>query len=140
MKDYKITILSTIDGQTSEVIVYGNVYKEYGSTVVYYNEGESNDPTKIVIADEVITIAREGEMNTLLTFEKDKTYSSTLDTEYGSIDIEMKTLDLYSAEKDRGVEMGIEYLTQIAGLESRFSISVRAEKVLQEDLADEPKS
>ena len=41
MREYKITIKSTVDGETNEMITYGNVAKEYGATSVNYFDEET---------------------------------------------------------------------------------------------------
>ncbi|MBP5308870.1 MAG: DUF1934 domain-containing protein [Clostridia bacterium] len=129
MKDYRITIKSTIDGETNEVITLGSVLREYGFTTVRYEDADSSDPTKIVIGDGIISIAREGELNSVLTFEKDKVYSANLVTAFGEIPVEVKTLDVSAEETGGNVDMKLDYITDFGGKSSRFNISLKAEKL-----------
>ena len=87
MKDYRIIIKSTVDGETNQVITFGEVVKEYGATSVNYVDEESLNPTRIVISSDIVSIIKEGEISTVLTFEKDKTTTSYLSTMY--VDIPM---------------------------------------------------
>ena len=129
MKDYRITIKSTVDGETNEIIMLGDVFREYGFTTVHYEDEDSHDPTKIVIGDGVISIARTGEMNSVLTFEKDAVCSASIVTPFGEIPLSVKTIDLSAVEADGNVDMSIDYVTEIGGNSSRFNISLRAEKL-----------
>lgn len=129
MNDYRITIRSTVDGETNEVIMLGDVYKEYGYTTVRYEDAESNDPTRVVIGKDVISISREGEMNTFLTFEKDKVFSTSVSTRYGEIPIVLKTVELIAVERDEGVDLKLAYVTDFGGTSSKFDLSLSADKI-----------
>lgn len=129
MKNYRITIKSTVDGETNEIMMFGDVSREYGCTTVSYLDEESNDPTKIVIGNGLVSISRSGEMNTLLTFEKDKIYTANINTEYGEIPMEIQTLGLTASEFTGGVDLKLSYITDIAGYTSRFNLSLHAEKL-----------
>ena len=129
MRDYKITIVSTVDGEKSEYIVYGDVFKEFGYTAVRFEDADSKDPTKIVISEDMITVAREGELTSTLTFEKDKSVNATIQTAYGFLPIGLKTTDLFSNEGENGLDIRLSYLTDFVGVVSRFDIFLRAEKI-----------
>ena len=129
MKDYRITIKSTVDGETNEVILLGDVSREYGFTTVRYEDADNLDPTKIVIGNGVISIARTGEMNSVLTFEKDKTYSASILTDFGEIPVVLTTIDVSAEEIDGNVDMQLDYVTDFGGKSSRFNVSVKAEKL-----------
>ena len=131
MNDYKITIRSTVDGETNEVILLGNVYKEYGYTTVRYENAENNDPTKVVIGKEVVSITREGEMKTFLTFEKDKVFSTSVSTSFGEIPIVLKTVELLAVERDEGVDLKLAYVTDFGGTSSKFDLSLSADKIAE---------
>lgn len=129
MRDYRITIRSTVDGETNEIITFGSVGKEYGSTCVSYYDDETQSPTRIVIGRDNVSIIREGEINSVLTFEEGKTTDSAIRTAYGDIPLTLQTIGVGSAEWDGGVGVNLDYVTDLGGETSRFAISVRAERI-----------
>ena len=129
MKDYRIIIKSTVDGETNQVITFGEVVKEYGATSVNYVDEESLNPTRIVISSDIVSIIKEGEISTVLTFEKDKTTTSYLSTMYGDIPMSLKTTDIVSTESEHCVNLDLVYLTDMGGEISRFHVSVKAERI-----------
>ena len=80
---YKITIKSTVDGETNEIVAFGNVFKEYGSTAIDFSDEENGNYTKIVIGEDMVSIIKEGDISTVLLFERGKSTFSELSTEYG---------------------------------------------------------
>jgi len=129
MKDYRITIKSTIDGETNEVITLGDVVKEYGSTSVSYVDDINNNSTRIVIGEDIVSIIRGGEMDTIMTFEKGKTTYAAIRTEYGEIPLDLETTGITSGEWDGGIDLDLKYTTNLAGESSKFNVYVRAERI-----------
>ena len=129
MRDYRITITSTVDGETNEIITFGSVNKEYGSTSVNYFDDETNSPTRIVIGCDNVCIIREGEINSVLTFEEGKITDSAIHTMYGDIPLSLETMGIGCSEWDGGVGVKLDYVTDLGGEKNRFAISVRAEKI-----------
>jgi len=129
MRDYRITIRSTVDGDTSEVITFGEVFKEYGATTVSYMDEELNSPTRIVFGGGIVNIIREGDYSSVLTFERGKTTTSALETEFGDIPVALETTDVDCGEWDGGLKINLAYETVLGGERSRFDVTVRAERI-----------
>lgn len=129
MRDYRITIRSTVDGETNEVIALGDVVKEYGSTTINYEDDVNNNSTRIVVGQDIVSIIRGGDMNTIMTFEKGKTTYAAIRTEYGDIPLDLETTDITCGEWANGVNLGLKYVTNLAGESSKFDVSVKAEKI-----------
>ncbi len=129
MQDYKITIKSSVDGETNEVVAFGNVFKEYGSTAIGYNDAETGASTKIVIGTDIVSIIKEGEINSVLLFERGKNTSSCLSTEYGEIPFDVETTEIFETETENSVDLKLSYTSFLGGEASRFNVSVRAEKI-----------
>lgn len=118
-----------MDGETNEIITFGSVNKEYGSTYVNYYDDETQSPTRIVIGQDNVSIIREGEINSVLTFEEGKVTDSTIRTAYGDIPLSLQTIGVGRTEWDGGVGVNLDYVTDLGGETSRFAISVRAERI-----------
>ena len=126
---YKITIKSTVDGETNEIVAFGNVFKEYGSTAIDFSDEENGNYTKIVIGEDMVSIIKEGDISTVLLFERGKSTFSELSTEYGEIPVETRTTDISEILTDDSVMLKLAYTSFVGGLTERFDVNVTAEKI-----------
>ena len=129
MREYKITIKSTVDGETNEMITYGNVAKEYGATSVNYFDEQTKSPTRIVIGLDNVSIIREGEISSVLIFEQGRVTDSAIRTEYGDIPLALETTGINRDINENAVSLSLDYVTDFGGERSRFNISLFAEKL-----------
>ena len=126
---YKITIKSTVDDETNEIVAFGNVFKEYGSTAIDFSDEENGNYTKIVIGEDMVSIIKEGDISTVLLFERRKSTFSELSTEYGEIPVEPRTTDISEILTDDSVTLKLAYTSFVGGLTERFDVNVTAEKI-----------
>ncbi len=131
MSEYKIILKSTVDGETNEVLTYGDVTEEYGSVAVRYADEESGGPTKIVIGNDTVNIIKEGNVNTVMTFEEGKVTEAGLATEYGVIPFTYRTTGISSSVSERGVRLELNYVTEMGGEENRFNVVLNAIKKIK---------
>ena len=68
-------------------------------------------------------------MNTFLTFEKDKVFSTSVSTRYGEIPIVLKTVELFTAEREEGVDLKLAYVTDFGGTSSKFDLTLSADRI-----------
>ena len=129
MKDFKIIIKSTVDGETNELITYGDVVEEFGATSVNYYDEQTKSPTRIVVGCDSVNIIREGELSSVLTFEEGKSLEAVLRTEYGEIPLVVETTSIRKFINEKIVKVVLDYITDFNGERSKFSISLYAEKI-----------
>jgi len=129
MREYKITIKSTVDGETNEIITFGNVAKEYGATSVNYFDEQTKSPTRIVIGSDNVSIIREGEISSVLIFEQGRVTDSAIRTEYGDIPLALETTGIDHVIQENAVRLSLDYVTDFGGERSCFNISLFAEKL-----------
>ena len=126
---YKITIKSTVDGELNEIVAYGDVFNEYGSTVIEFTDEVTGNYSKIVIGEDMVSIIKEGEINTVFLFERGKTTFSELSTEYGEIPVETHTTDIVQDSTVDSVMLKLVYTSFTGGMSERFDVSVTALKL-----------
>ncbi len=126
---YKITIKSTVDGELNEIVAYGDVFNEYGSTVIEFTDEVTGNYSKIVIGEDMVSIIKEGEINTVFLFERGKTTFSELFTEYGEIPVETHTTDIVQDSTEDSVMLKLVYTSFTGGMSERFDVSVTALKL-----------
>lgn len=129
MNDYKITIRSIVDGQTSEVIAFGDVSDENGTKTIGYFDGDTGSNMRVIIGGGIVSIVREGEMDTVLTFEKGKTYDADIRTEYGIIPFLVKTSDVKYEGGEENFQLKLDYYSDLGGEFNRFDVTIGAEKI-----------
>ena len=126
---YKITIKSTVDGELNEIVAYGDVFNKYGSTVIEFTDEVTGNYSKIVIGEDMVSIIKEGEINTVFLFERGKTTFSELSTEYGEIPVETHTTDIVQDSTEDSVMLKLVYTSFTGGMSERFDVSVTALKL-----------
>lgn len=129
MNDYKITIKSVTDGQVNEVITYGTMSEEYGLPKVEYFDEETGSKNKIVFSDGIISIVREGEISSVMTFEKGNNTEGEIVTPYGTIPVTFQTDVAESSKRDDGYSICLDYNTDLGGEVSRFNVNISIDRV-----------
>lgn len=135
MDAYRIEMKSTVDGEVSEIITYGDVFREHGGTVVFFSDPDGDTEVRIVVGEEMVSVVRSGEIETVMTFEKGRTLSADLVTEYGTLSFPYYVDRVFTHVGERGVRVILEY----ASGETRYEVDVKCEKALRDKESREEK-
>lgn len=129
MGEYKIELKTTIDGEKTELVSYGDVTEEFGSTVVAFEDGEENSLSRIVIGDGIVSVVRDGAIRSVMQFEKGKTLCADVNTDWGSFSFPYTVQRVFSHVGDQGVRLKLEYVGGEGEDATRYEVDMKCEKV-----------
>jgi len=131
--NYKIILKSSKGNEISEYINLGTVLEEYGEKVVKYTnyEGDISYDTKIVIGSDIISVINSGNIESVMNFEKGRTYSSVIKTEFGNIPLEIKSKQILKDIRESSLYIMIEYEAFYSENPELFKIELRADRIIQ---------
>jgi len=121
----KNVIISVIGNQTTEhgdsnaleLVTEGKYYKEGNTYYVKYNESEvtglEGTTTTIKIDNDVVTLMREGSVNSQFVFQKGRKHISYYDTAHGAFVIGIFANNVDIKMDDSGGEISIDYQIDI---------------------------
>lgn len=129
MSEYKIVLKTTVDGETTELLSYGDIRSEAGSTVVEFEEPDAGEITKIVLGGGIVSVVRDGKINSVMQFEKGKSFSADLATEWGSFAFPYTVERAFSHVGESGVRVILSYTSGTEEEAVRYEVDVKCEKV-----------
>lgn len=121
----KRVIISVVGNQNSEhgdsnileLITEGKYYKEGDAYYITYNESEvtglQGTTTTIKVVDDVVTLMREGSVNSHFVFQKGRKHVSYYDTAHGAFVIGVFANSVDVKMNDSGGEISIDYQIDI---------------------------
>ena len=107
MKDCTISITTTIDGETFEIVRKGKCELSLVSALLYYKEEQAK--VAITLQDGVLEIEREGDYTQALRFENEKTCEGKLGIMGTEGDIYTKTHKLGYALTENSLLLSLHY-------------------------------
>lgn len=116
-----------------ELMTQGKVERKDGCHIITYEDVEqqgSSSVTVITVCDKVVTMERTGYLDTHFVFETGKTYTTSYNTPFGSLDVSLyPTLVEAKVENGQG-KIELEYVLSIAGAQivNRLNVSYAAEE------------
>jgi uncharacterized beta-barrel protein YwiB (DUF1934 family) len=131
--NYKIILKSSKGNEISEYINLGTVLEEYGEKVVKYTnyEGDISYDTKMVIGSDIISVINSGNIESVMNFEKGRTYSSVIKTEFGNIPLEIKSKQILKDIRESSLYIMIEYEAFYSENPELFKIELIADRIIQ---------
>jgi len=100
-----------------ELVTEGKYYKKDNIYYITYNESEvtgmKGTTTTVKVSDGVVTLMREGTVNSQLVFQKGRKHVSYYDTIYGAFTIGVYANDVNVNMNDNGGEISIGYHIEI---------------------------
>jgi len=131
-------VLLTITGiqngtENVELITEGFLQESEKTLILEYSETEISgmDGTKniITINDSMITLAREGEVNTSLYFEQGKRFIGSYETELGTLSMSVFPTLVTSQHDDHSGTVDLEYELDLEGEQSVNRLSLTYKKL-----------
>ncbi|NSW91654.1 MAG: DUF1934 domain-containing protein [Firmicutes bacterium] len=102
---------------TLELITEGKYYKKDDAYYITYNESEvtgmEGTTTTIKVADGIVTLMREGSVNSQFVFQKGYKHVSYYDTSYGAFTVGVFASDVSINMNDYGGEISVDYHIEI---------------------------
>lgn len=128
MADCKIILTSEVNGEKTEIITFGNMKVKNRSSEVSFSDSETGENTSIIIDNKIVSILRNGEINTLLTFEEGKTTEALMSFPFGELPVILTTSSVKAEIDLKSIKMFLNYTTTIDDDINNFSISLLATK------------
>jgi uncharacterized beta-barrel protein YwiB (DUF1934 family) len=102
---------------TLELITEGKYYKKDNAYYATYNESEvtgmEGTTTTIKIENQIVTLMREGSINSQFVFQKGQRHVSYYDTTYGAFTVGVFANDVDVNVNDCGGEIHVDYCIEI---------------------------
>lgn len=118
-----VKTIQYIDGQPEviELITEGEYYKDGDRYVAAYEESEisgmEGTKTTMKIADDTLSIIRDGTTNSNLQFKKNMNHVSLYSTPFGALEVTVKPSKVFINVDDNGGKVELEYKMEASGLE-----------------------
>ena len=138
MREAKITIKNKDDFNETEIILYGESWTE-GETqfLVYVDKSQEDKTNKTVIAfdDNSLSYQKYGKYNMELNFEINNKLNFPLETEYGTMAVELSTKKLVIERTEKGANIDIDYTLIFSETQGvNYSINIEFKYVLSKEM------
>ena len=107
----KITGGQAGEKETVELYTNGSVSFDNGTTVIEYDDGESDDNSvnRVIISGDVVTMSRLGAFTQTLIFEKGKSFSTLIPTTVGMLPLSIYSSSVVTDVKDDKSTVNLSY-------------------------------
>jgi len=123
----EIVILSS-SGESPDFVSVGTVTIDSYGVFMEYDEsslsGMDGTVTRIGVSEKVVTVNRMGQYVHTLVFEEGREFSAQLLTPFGSTEITVVPLTVFTQVKDGCIEVNLEYSLVTAGDSSKNSLRI----------------
>ena len=103
-----------------ETVYTAEYYKRNDSHYLFYEEqqeeSDGNSRVRLKWKDNLLELSRQGAMQTLMVFEKDKKHMTRYVTPYGEIQLGIDTKDFRVEESEKNITVKIEYALEADGV------------------------
>ena len=116
----KITGGQAGEKETVELYTNGSVSFDNGTTVIEYDDGESDDNSvnRVIISGDVVTMSRLGAFTQTLIFEKGKSFSTLIPTTVGMLPLSIYSSSVVTDVKGEKTPVNLSYSMDFNGTSS----------------------
>ena len=124
----KITGGQAGEKETVELYTNGSVSFDNGTTVIEYDDGESDDNSvnRVIISGDVVTMSRLGAFTQTLIFEKGKSFSTLIHTTVGMLPLSIYSSSVVTDVKDDKTTVNLSYSMDFNGSSSENEMTLEA--------------
>lgn len=124
----KITGGQAGEKETVELYTNGSVSFDNGTTVIEYDDGESDDNSvnRVIISGDVVTMSRLGAFTQTLIFEKGKSFSILIPTTVGMLPLSIYSSSVVTDVKDDKTTVNLSYSMDFNGSSSENEMTLEA--------------
>ncbi len=124
----KITGGQAGEKETVELYTNGSVSFDNGTTVIEYDDGESDDNSvnRVIISGDVVTMSRLGAFTQTLIFEKGKSFSTLIPTTVGMLPLSIYSSSVVTDVKDDKTTVNLSYSMDFNGNSSENEMTLEA--------------
>ena len=124
----KITGGQAGEKETVELYTNGSVSFDNGTTVIEYDDGESDDNSvnRVMISGDVVTMSRLGAFTQTLIFEKGKSFSTLIPTTVGMLPLSIYSSSVVTDVKDDKTTVNLSYSMDFNGSSSENEMTLEA--------------
>lgn len=124
----KITGGQAGEKETVELYTNGSVSFDNGTTVIEYDDGESDDNSvnRVIISGDVVTMSRLGAFTQTLIFEKGKSFSTLIPTTVGMLPLSIYSSSVMTDVKDDKTTVNLSYSMDFNGSSSENEMTLEA--------------
>lgn len=124
----KITGGQAGEKETVELYTNGSVSFDNGTTVIEYDDGESDDNSvnRVIISGDVVTMSRLGAFTQTLIFEKGKSFSTLIPTTAGMLPLSIYSSSVVTDVKDDKTTVNLSYSMDFNGSSSENEMTLEA--------------
>lgn len=124
----KITGGQAGEKETVELYTNGSVSFDNGTTVIEYDDGESDDNSvnRVIISGDVVTMSRLGAFTQTLIFEKGKSFSTLIPTTVGMFPLSIYSSSVVTDVKDDKTTVNLSYSMDFNGSSSENEMTLEA--------------
>ncbi len=124
----KITGGQAGEKETVELYTNGSVSFDNGTTVIEYDDGESDDNSvnRVIISGGVVTMSRLGAFTQTLIFEKGKSFSTLIPTTVGMLPLSIYSSSVVTDVKDDKTTVNLSYSMDFNGSSSENEMTLEA--------------
>ncbi len=124
----KITGGQAGEKETVELYTNGSVSFDNGTTVIEYDDGESDDNSlnRVIISGDVVTMSRLGAFTQTLIFEKGKSFSTLIPTTVGMLPLSIYSSSVVTDVKDDKTTVNLSYSMDFNGSSSENEMTLEA--------------
>ena len=124
----KITGGQAGEKETVELYTNGSVSFDNGTTVIEYDDGESDDNSvnRVIISGDVVTMSRLGAFTQTLIFEKGKSFSTLIPTTVGMLPWSIYSSSVVTDVKDDKTTVNLSYSMDFNGSSSENEMTLEA--------------
>ena len=132
MKKYNVSI-KTVAGEFEKITMgEGNYSTEYGNGVISFEDCEdaANSLTKIILADNMVSVERKAEVSSFMIFEEGKSGIAEIATEFGNFKFPFFTKKVQTEKTDGGINVTLNYLSGENSGADEFFIHIKCTEVV----------
>ena len=124
----KITGGQAGEKETVELYTNGSVSFDNGTTVIEYDDGESDDNSlnRVIISGDVVTMSRLGAFTQTLIFEKGKSFSTLIPTTVGMLPLSIYSSSVVTDVKADKTTVNLSYSMDFNGSSSENEMTLEA--------------
>lgn len=124
----KITGGQAGEKETVELYTNGSVSFDNGTTVIEYDDGESDDNSvnRVIISGDVVTMSRLGAFTQTLIFEKGKSFSTLIPTTVGMLPLSIYSSSVVTDVKNDKTTVNLSYSMDFNGSSSENEMTLEA--------------
>ncbi len=136
-KDVMITVDSkqehpNEDAEVMNFITEGTYYKQENAYFITYAESEvtglDGTTTTLKVSPDSVTLIRQGNVSSLMVFEKGRKHTSGYNTEFGMIEVGVTARSLSVDMDDSGGRFDLEYVIEVNNQVTSFTtLNVRVQ-------------